>query len=77
MNINHRVIQLLPTSVHAISAPAPRTCCKMAIEEDPPPLHIVWKFIGVISCAITGHATLHVPILVGPILRVEKEGPIT
>ena len=53
----------------------------MAIEEDPPPLHIAavesGNLIGVISCGITGHATLHVPILVGPILRVEKEGPIT
>ena len=77
MNINHRVIQLLPTSVHAISAPAPRTGNRGRPAAITHSRSRIWKFIGVISCAITGHATLHVPILVGPILRVEKEGPIT
>ncbi len=64
-----------PASRVTISStgPSSRSVCIMATKEDPPQEN--QEIYRGHSHGITGHATSHAPILVGPILRVEKEHP--
>ncbi len=70
MNISHRAIQLpeLPSN-----ARAPHTL--NSGNKGRPAAAKSGNLSQVFSRGITGHATSHAPILVGPILRVEKERP--